>query len=189
MKTFQYTYNYDIDKELYNFIIKHAMFNSAKQEKIIFKKLVEHKTCKVIAQETGLSERTIQRRRGEIYDKIEQYLPSELKIDKHLRTNYKKPRPTISVRKPTFVVYILIFPNNKVYIGQTFDTKTRWCSNGIGYKQNKEMYKDIQEYGWENITKRIIFKNLTLQQSLDKEKEMIIHYKSNIPKYGYNKNF
>lgn len=185
MKGFEY--NFNINKEDYNNIVKHVYFNSNKKEKEIFDKLVERKSCKLIANETGYSLRTVQNRRAEIYNKIENYLPEYLKINSELR-----PRENINKLKfslTPFVVYILIFPNNKVYIGQTCDIKTRWSGNGIGYKQNKEMYKDIQEYGWQNITKKVIFRNLTLQQSLDKEKEMIIRYRSNIPLYGYNKDF
>lgn len=172
MKTFQYKFN--LDSNVYKTIIDTITFNEHKKEKEILDMLVKGKTCEQIAMEVGYSTTTIKRRRKDIYEKIKSFTNNTIEpIQKNI----------------SFVVYILIFPNNKVYVGQTCDTKTRWFGNGIGYKQNKEMYKDIQEYGWENITKRIMFKNLTLQQSLDKEKEMIIHYKSNIPKYGYNKKF
>ena len=52
-----------------------------------------------------------------------------------------------------FSVYILKFPNNKVYIGQTKNIKIRWEGNGSRYKGNKEMFNDILKYGWENIKK------------------------------------
>lgn len=56
----------------------------------------------------------------------------------------------------SYKVYIHIFPNGKKYVGVCQFCKDRWNS-GLGYCDNKEMYDDIQKYGWENIEHKILF--------------------------------
>lgn len=53
-------------------------------------------------------------------------------------------------------IYKLTFPNGKVYIGCTCDTKQRWAGAGCFYRNNKKLYQAIQEFGWENIKREII---------------------------------
>lgn len=190
MKTFQYYFNYT-DNEI------DYLFNSASltnREKNLLKDLTNGLTMEKMANKYKCSTRTICRIRKKLFFKTKDVLKQ---INVIYGDNIKQP-PNIKNRGnqkynnlhlSEYCVYILIFPNNKVYIGQTLNPSTRWCGNGIGYKMNKEMYNDIIEYGWKNITKKVIFRNLTLEESLEKEKEMIIHYKSNIPIYGYNKSF
>lgn len=67
MKAFQYTYNYK--PAIYDYIMRDLILNDNKQEKKILELLVKGKTCDQIAQEVGYSERTIQRRRKDIYEK------------------------------------------------------------------------------------------------------------------------
>lgn len=67
MKTFQYTYNYK--PAIYEYIMRDFILNEEKKEKEILELLVKGKTCSQIAQEVGYSERTIQSRRKDIYEK------------------------------------------------------------------------------------------------------------------------
>lgn len=67
MKTFQYTYNYK--PAIYEYIMRDFVLNEEKKEKKILELLVKGKTCSQIAQEVGYSERTIQNRRKDIYEK------------------------------------------------------------------------------------------------------------------------
>ena len=54
-------------------------------------------------------------------------------------------------------VYKLTFPNGKAYIGSSVNIKVRWA-NGKGYDfDNAPVGKAIQEYGWENVNKEILY--------------------------------
>lgn len=89
-------------------------------------------------------------------------------------------------RKTPYVVYIHIFPNNKVYVGITsIGVKNRW-HNGKGYKDNPYLNNAINKYGWNNIKHKILFKGLTREEASNKEIELIKQYKSTNKEYGYN---
>lgn len=178
MRVGNYTFNYK--PEIQTMLMKKLHFDKYKQEKKILQLLFNGCTCNQIGETIGCSERTIKRRRKALYNKIINFLQEN-------NIELKDALPNCIF--DTYVTYILIFPNDKVYIGQTLDTKTRWSGNGTGYKENKEMYEDIQKYGWNNIKKLVIDTDLTYEESLEREKELIIHYRSNIPMYGYNKIF
>lgn len=63
--------------------------------------------------------------------------------------NYKENKP--------YYIYIHTCPNYKCYIGLSQNPKQRW-KNGNGYRDNKEFYKDIKYFGWENIKHEIVAK-------------------------------
>ena len=85
-----------------------------------------------------------------------------------------------------YIVYIHIFPNNKVYIGITCKTpKQRW-KNGKSYTNNKYMNNAIKKYGWESIEHKILYKNLTKEAAEQKEIELIAKYDSTNQSKGYN---
>lgn len=178
MKKFEYKFNYN-QKELSK-IIDGFVFNSQNREKDIFYLLVKGYTCEQISNKIGFSETTIKRRRADLFNRINDFLKYDVcvKLDNAKEDDLKD--------KIKYCVYVLIFPNHKMYIGQTKNTKQRW-NNGIGYKENKRMYKDIVKYGWENILKHIAYSNLSYQQSLEKEKELIIQYDTINPRLGYNR--
>lgn len=86
-----------------------------------------------------------------------------------------------------YIVYKHTTPNNKVYIGITkHDPKYRWLNNGRGYKVQSTFFNAILKYGWINIKHEILYTNLTEEQALDKEEELIQQYKSYDRRYGYN---
>ena len=85
-----------------------------------------------------------------------------------------------------YTVYKHTAPNGKVYIGITsMDPKKRW-NNGHGYQNNKYFSQAIRKYGWDQITHEILFTNLTREVAEQKERMLIIAYKSNCREFGYN---
>lgn len=87
-----------------------------------------------------------------------------------------------------YTVYTHINKTTKrVYVGCTkMDIRNRWRTNGEGYKPNKELWVDIQEFGWDGFTHTIIKTGLTIDAAHAIEIQLIAKYKSNNPKYGYN---
>ena len=87
----------------------------------------------------------------------------------------------------TYIVYKHTSPNNKVYIGiSKHDPKYRWLNNGRGYKTQTTLFNAIIKYGWINFKHEILYKDLSEEQALDKEEELIQQYKSYDRRYGYN---
>ena len=77
--------------------------------------------------------------------------------------------------------------NGKVYVGATCCSLTaRFKKGGIGYINNKEMWNDIQKYGWDNFKHSIVAVDLPADRAYEMEAELILKMKSNNPKYGYN---
>lgn len=85
-----------------------------------------------------------------------------------------------------YKVYILEFPNGKVYIGMTKQTLDSRCKNGKSYTRNKVMFDDIINYGWNNINKKILFDNLTQEEACALEMKSISQYNSTHTEKGYN---
>ena len=83
-----------------------------------------------------------------------------------------------------YCVYQHVFPNGKQYIGITNNVFRRW-KHGEGYVTNKEMYKAIQQYGWENIRHNILADNLTRGEAQKLEKKYI--KENDTINHGYNK--
>lgn len=78
--------------------------------------------------------------------------------------------------KTAYYVYIHTCPNYKVYVGMSRNPIQRW-NNGNGYKYNKEFYKDIQKYGWNNIKHEIVLKTYYGWIARMNEKHLITQYK------------
>ena len=75
--------------------------------------------------------------------------------------------------------------NNKSYIGITSQKpEYRWGYQGHNYLQQKKFYSAIQKYGWDNFSHEIILQNLTKEEALKKEAELIQQY--NCILNGYN---
>jgi len=76
--------------------------------------------------------------------------------------------------------------NNKSYIGITSqEAKKRW-QNGNKYKNNKYFWNAIKKYGWDNFDHEIIFEDVSKNDALKKEEELIAVNKSSEKDYGYN---
>lgn len=65
----------------------------------------------------------------------------------------------------TGVIYELVAPNNKEYIGQTINWKRRKGShrtsaNNPKYEKSPKLYNSVRKYGWENFQKNVIYQNV-----------------------------
>ena len=86
-----------------------------------------------------------------------------------------------------YIVYAHVFPNGKKYIGITGrEPLQRWGKNGIGYKDQEVIHNAILCYGWKNIRHYILYKNLTKNQAIKIEQELIAKYNTTDREYGYN---
>ena len=75
--------------------------------------------------------------------------------------------------------------NNKSYIGVTSQKcENRWGINGKGYELQPKFYHAIQKYGWSNFTHEILYTNLSKNEALQIEAQLIQKYNS--IKNGYN---
>lgn len=83
-------------------------------------------------------------------------------------------------------VYKHTTPNDKVYIGITSQTEQRRWQGGYGYATQQKFYRAIKKYGWDNIKHEILYEDLTLEEAEEKERELILQYKSSDSKFGYN---
>lgn len=92
-----------------------------------------------------------------------------------------------------YVVYkVTNTVNGKIYIGMTNNIKTRWSGNGTQYRTRdgnltgRPFWNAIQKYGWENFKKEILISDLSMEEALEKERELIKTTKANIKGIGYN---
>lgn len=81
----------------------------------------------------------------------------------------------------------------KIYIGQTTQKpETRWGKDGINYKTNIALHRDIVKYSWDSFTHEVIEEvncksKRDLKSKLDElENQYILEYRSMLLKYGYN---
>ncbi len=66
-------YYFDMPDETYNFIIKKGLLRESKKEKTILDLCLQGEPIKSIMIKTGYSQRTINYRKKEIYEKISKY--------------------------------------------------------------------------------------------------------------------
>lgn len=85
-----------------------------------------------------------------------------------------------------FCVYKHTTPNGKVYIGQTKQKPEKRFANGNGYKGCPAFYSAILKYGWPAIKHEILADGLTADEANEKERALILEYRSNQKEYGYN---
>ena len=81
------------------------------------------------------------------------------------------------MKEKKFKVYLFTFPNGKQYCGFTSQSLSKRWNNGNGYQKCPLVWRAIQKYGWENITKTIIFSSENKELALEKEKECIAQLK------------
>ena len=86
-----------------------------------------------------------------------------------------------------YVVYKHICPNNQIYIGITSQNppEKRW-QNGKGYYGSWFYRMGIKQFGWENIKHEILHRDLSYEEALKKEHELILKHESWCPAKGYN---
>lgn len=80
--------------------------------------------------------------------------------------------------------------NDKVYIGQSINVKSRFIRHKYELRNNKHINSHLQNsfkfYGENSFTSEIIDEATSLKELNIKEKYWIEYYKSNDPKFGYN---
>lgn len=90
-----------------------------------------------------------------------------------------------------YIYKIINIKNNKVYIGQSIDPKTRWSRHKSDSKnklkaRNKHLSSAILKYGVESFEFEIIAQCRSLEESDDTEIACIAQYRSIDRKFGYN---
>lgn len=171
-------YYFDYSQEAYQYIMVSKLLRQS--EKDLLRDIVNGKTVKELSINYKCSEMTICRRRKKIFEITQEFM------------NYEPVEKIIEKSQENeigYKVYLLTFPNNKIYIGMTGQDENKRWQEGKGYSYNKEMYDDIIKFGWNNIKKNVLYKNLSQEEAKEKEKELIIHYKSHLKNIGYNKSF
>ena len=87
--------------------------------------------------------------------------------------------------KNKYVVYMMLFPNNKKYIGYSSNIIRRW-SKQSEYSSQFLVFNAIKKYGWNNIKKYILFYFDDSKEALKKEKELIDKFNLLNQEFGYN---
>ena len=77
--------------------------------------------------------------------------------------------------------------NEKKYVGITARNPEQRWEHGAGYQLNPHFFNAIKRYGWDGFEHRIIKEGLSEKEAKDLERSLINQYKSNDPKYGYNR--
>lgn len=78
--------------------------------------------------------------------------------------------------------------NRKKYIGITSQPCSyRWGVDGKGYNNQPKFFNAIQKYGWNNFRHEIIYTNLSKEEALEKETQLI--RKLDTIKNGYNTSY
>ena len=88
-------------------------------------------------------------------------------------------------RNDGYIVYIHLFPNGKVYVGQTRQKPQYRWANGKGYK-GSYVSRAIEKYGWDNIDHLICAEKLTHDEANKLETLLISFFESNKREHGYN---
>lgn len=86
----------------------------------------------------------------------------------------------------SYVVYKHTCPNNQVYIGITSQNVEQRWKNGEGYRDSWFYISGIKKFGWKNIHHKILYENLSYEEAIIKEYELILKYESWCPGKGYN---
>lgn len=159
-------YNFKMTKEKSNEIIDNCNFDDF--EKKLFNLLVFSKTRKDVYKEFDCSQSTIDKEIAKLAKRINDY----------------ENKQGINAKK----LYIHIFPNGKKYIGVCQCCEDRW-QNGHGYAHNKEMYKDIEKYGWNKIEHIILLESYNDEMIFQLESKLINALKLYETNNGYNKDY
>lgn len=86
-------------------------------------------------------------------------------------------------------IYLHVFPNGKVYVGQTIVPPTqRWGKGGIGYRSQLKMWNAIKKYGWNNILHIIREEGEWTQEVLNQKEIYWIDFYQSFGEKGYNLN-
>lgn len=159
-------YNFKMLKKEQNEIIENCNFDEI--QKFIFNSLVQGnsrlKLFDLAKEKYNISQSTVNREIKKIVNTVSEYKSDE--------SNFKHK------------IYIHKFPNGKKYVGVCQCPADRWA-NGKGYAFNKEMYADIQKYGWDNIEHKILLE--VSDNKLAYEIERVLIEELDLVNEGYNR--
>lgn len=156
------------------------------------------KTIKQIADEIGVSKQAVRNQIANLgLQSSLQKIANRLSIDEKqealiIEAFFEKPQTEqqkLDKQAERFCVYKHTVPNGKVYIGITSMKPSRRWAMGEGYKANEDFYKDIVDFGWDNIDHRVIASGLMKNDAEIEEDRLILEYKSYLTQRGYNKHF
>ena len=85
-----------------------------------------------------------------------------------------------------YCVYKHEAPDGRVYIGITNKNPIKRWKNGFGYRLQIVFFSAIVKYGWDNFKHEILFSDLSEEEAILKETELIIKYQSNNIEHGFN---
>ena len=100
---------------------------------------------------------------------------------------YNRHVPKEETSRFHYSVYMLVFPDQKKYVGRTGrPLEERW-DNGNGYRHEKELYAAIRECGWENVIKIRCLEDVVEESAIALEEFLIRYNNTTDPARGYNK--
>lgn len=76
--------------------------------------------------------------------------------------------------------------NGKKYVGITKQKPEKRWGNGHNYVDNEYFYRAIKKYGWEEFSHDILFTNLSKEEAIAKEIELISKWSLTSRDKGYN---
>lgn len=111
-----------------------------------------------------------------------------LTIDASTKFLYDPKNDDLQQFNNLYIVYLIVFPNNKMYCGFSGNIKNRWKHGISAYKKCPFVYNAFKKFGWDNpeIKKYIIFTSKNKMEALNKEKEIIEELNLLNHNNGYN---
>jgi len=88
-----------------------------------------------------------------------------------------------------FLLYMLTFPNGKLYFGITscgFKKRMREHKYKEKSLDNTKLTRAIKKYGWDSVEKKILYDNLSTNEAYELEKLYIKKYNTIKDDFGYN---
>ena len=77
--------------------------------------------------------------------------------------------------------------DGRAFVGITrVGVKQRWKSGGVGYKTQKYFWAYICKYGWDSLTHEVLYDNLTEDEAIAKEIELIAKWDLTNKEKGFN---
>lgn len=139
----------DLSEKAYEYLMRSNILKESSKEKTIFEMTIKGSSLKEIQKETNYSLRTINYRKKEIYSKIKcliDYTEKEGDIEEYYKKETQNKHKIAGDEKfilakentGLFKVYLLTFPNEKVYVGITSQEESKRWNNGHGRKSDKE---------------------------------------------------
>ena len=90
------------------------------------------------------------------------------------------------IENGNYCVYVHTSPSGKKYVGTTSQSVDARWKNGWGYYTQPIFYRAILKYSFENFKHEIIKADLSKEDAISLEKELIKKYNTTNRKYGYN---